>query len=371
MKIAIDARVIEKEMTGISRYLLDILNNLKNIDNKNEYVLFSTIPLSNFDKDYFQNIVLNKYKIDNKLYSPFWLNFVLKKYLIKNKFDLFFSPNNLCPIGASVNFRNVITVHDIMFIMDKSYYSFLYRNYLHFLLKHAINKSDKIITISSCSKRDIIRHYKVSDQKVEVIYRAADPKFKERKIDEADREQLRKRYPLPNNYILYVGLIGNRKNIYTILTVSDILKTKNVDIKFVLIGKAHYGFRNIKKAIEERRDRIVYLDDVTDEHLPYIYNEAKVFLFTSYYEGFGLPVLEAMQSGIPVVVSNTSSLPEVVGNFGIMSDPNDAEGFANGILKLLQDQKLYFEYCEKSLIGSRKFNQFDIAKEHVKLFNNI
>ena len=371
MRIAVDARVLERKMTGIGRYLMDFVSTVEKIDHSNEYILFSTLPLQNINKNYFQNVVLNKYKVNNKLYSPFWLNFILKKYLLKNNYDLFFSPNNLCPVGNSINFKRVVTIHDVQFKIDNKYYSFYYRNYLNLVLKQAINAADKIITISNSSKRDLIKYFNIGEDKIQVIYRAADPKFRKRDPDKNIADGIRMKYKLPNNYLLYVGVIDNRKNIYSIIKISDKISALYPDVKFVLIGKPHYGYDNIKREIDKRKNSIIYLEYVNDDDLPYIYNMAKIFLFTSFYEGFGLPVLEAMQSGIPVITSNTSSLPEIVGDNGIMHDPNDIEGFVGSILFLLENGKKYKEYCDKALIGSKYFNTQNIIKKHVELFNVV
>jgi glycosyltransferase involved in cell wall biosynthesis len=371
MLIAIDARVLEKGMSGIGRYLSDLLKAIPQIDFKNQYFLFSTIPLLNYNKNFYQNIILDKFKFRTKLYSPFWLNFILSKYLEKNKFDLFFSPNNLCPLYNSFGIKKIITIHDVMFRINKNYYSIYYRNYLNLLLKKSISSADRIITISESSKRDIIKYFNLKNERIKVIYGAADLRFKFRPLSEIDCEYYKRKYLLPQNYILYVGLIENRKNINIILNAADICKAKNIEISFVLIGKSGFGFKEIKKNIDKCRNNLLCLNYVDDEDLPFLYNMAKFFIFPSFYEGFGLPVLEAMQSGIPVLTSNTSSLPEIVNTYGIMHDPNDTNGFVYSILNLLGDKVLYNDYCRKSLIGAKRFNQKKLVIEHVNLFNQI
>ncbi|MGA7720053.1 MAG: glycosyltransferase family 1 protein [Ignavibacteriaceae bacterium] len=371
MRIAIDARVLEKEMTGIGRYLRDLLNVIPQIDNKNEYFLFSTISIQNYKNNFFKNIILDKLMFHSKIFSPFWLNFILRKYLVENKFDLFFSPNNLCPLISSTRIKKIITIHDVMFKIDKYYYPFFYRNYLNFMLKRSINSADKIITISKCSQMDIVKYYDVSREKVKVIYGAADPKFKFRPLSKIDCQYYKSKYSLPENYALYIGLIENRKNINIILKVAEVCKNKDIDIGFILIGRPGYGFKEIKQKIDRCEGKILYLNYIDDVDLPHIYNLAKIFIFPSLYEGFGLPVLEAMKSGIPVLTSNTSSLPEIVNNYGIMHEPNDTNGFVESILSLLRDNVLYKEYCERSLIGAKRFNQEMLVFEHVKLFNEL
>jgi glycosyltransferase involved in cell wall biosynthesis len=370
MKIAIDARSIERKMTGIGRYLYDILDGIPEFDNKNEYILFSTTPLKDINKNFYNNIVLKNLSINKKLFSPFWLNNILGNYLQKNNFNVFFSPNNLCPLKLNQKIKKIITIHDIMFKFDKSYYSFFYRNYLNVMLKKSINVSDKIITISQNSKRDILKYYDVNEAKIAVIYRASNPKFKYRALNEFDSKSLKIKYGLSDNFVLYVGLIENRKNISAILKIADNCTSRKKNLKFVLIGRAGYGFKKIKKEIDEHRENVIYLDFVSDEDLPFLYNMAKVFIFPSFYEGFGLPVLEAMQSGLPVITSNLSSLPEIVKDYGVMHAPDDIDNFSKSILDLLNDNNKYKESCLRAIKGSSRFNQADLVKSHIQIFTN-
>ncbi len=371
MRIAIDARALEKNMTGIGRYLFDLLNGIPQIDNKNEYVLFSTVALNGIDQNFYNNIILKSLNNYKKLFSPFWLNYVLGNYLLYNKFDLFFSPNNLCPLNKSLKLKKIITIHDVMFKIDKSYYSYYYRNYLNLLLSRAIAEADKVITISECSKIDIMKYYRISENKIKVIHRAADSKFKPRIIEDKLEQKIRLKYKISGKFVLYVGLIENRKNILGILKIADLFIEENIDLKFVLIGKPGYGFNNIKSEIEKRQKNVIYLNYISDEDLPLLYNLAKIFIFPSLYEGFGLPVLESMQSGIPVITSNTSSLPEIVQDFGIMHDPDDIDGFSQSIKSLLRNNILYSEYCSRSLLGAERYTQYLLINDHVKLFMDL
>ena len=371
MKIAIDARVAERPMTGIGRYLVDLLKGISSTDSGNEYSLFTTTPIDNYDKNFFNNVVLDKAKVKNKIYSPLWLNFILKNYLLENKFNIFFSPNNLCPISVSGKLKSIVTVHDVMFMLNKAYYPFFYRQYLNVMLKRSLNSAEKIITISNNSKNDIIKHFRLNKEKVEVIYNSAGHKFKPRFEGEFNYENLIKKYGLKNDYILYVGVVENRKNISGILQIADLVAEKNRALQFVIAGKPGHGFGNIKKAIDKRKDNVRYLNFVDEEDLPLLYNAAKIFLFPSFYEGFGYPVLEAMQSGIPVVTSNTSSLPEIVEGFGIMHEPDDIISFTGSIFQLLEEPNYYELYCQKSVEGARRFSQTKFIKAHIELFNGL
>jgi glycosyltransferase involved in cell wall biosynthesis len=370
MKIGIDARLLEREMTGIGRVVAGILNHICSLDKDNEYFLFSFGDLENYRKKGFTVIPTGRNKlIPPKIYSPIWLNFVLPRYIKKNNIDLFFFSSTLIP-QVNLKCKTVILLGDVFHKIDKRYHPFLYRKYLDLFLDSSIKKSDLILTISQNSKKDIINFYNVAEDKIKVIYLAADENFKPRSLTSDQRERLIKKYNLPSKFVLYVGNIDFRKNINAIIEVADILvNKKRKDIYFVLVpGSSRRDRAIIKKSQKIKKGHIIFLNNIEREDVHFMYNLADVFFFPSFYEGFGLPPLEAMQSGVPVITSNTSSLPEVVGERGIMREPNDYEGFANDILKLLEDKNFYQEMRNKEIEQAKKFSWEKTTKEIIEIF---
>ncbi len=317
MRIGIDARVLEKRMTGIGRYLLDILRGLILYDNSNEYFLFSCteIPVEN---DFYHKIKTGKSFLPSKIYAPLWLNIILPKYLKRYNIDIFFTVNHLIPIRGIKNIKTIAAVHDLAHKINKDFHPLSYRSYLDLFLPSSMRKSDSILTVSESSKKDIINYFNIMPSKIEVIYQAADSKFSPGNVSEDKGLYLHQKYNLPGKYILFVGAIEKRKNIEGILKISDLVHNKNNIVKTVLIGKPGHNFRIIDSEIKKREKYVTYLNYVDDEDLPAIYKQAFLFIFPSFYEGFGIPPLEAMQIGLPVLASNVSSLPEVVGNGGIL-----------------------------------------------------
>lgn len=370
MRIGIDARLLEKRMTGIGRYLSGILKYILEVDKDNKYYLFSLHNLEDYEKRGFGIVATGEKDIvPRRIYSPFWLNLVLPKFLEKNKIDLFFEPNYFLPLWNK-EIKNIITIHDLFHKIDKNYQQFYYRKYLDFFLPKSIKESSTILTVSENTKKDIIKFYSVPKDKIHVIYEAADEMFQPRSLDEKYRQRLISRYNLPSIFILYVGMIENRKNIVGILKIADILQRNRRDIKTVLIGGSGFGFGQIYREIK-KRNNIYYLDYIRGEDLPYLYNLARIFLFPSFYEGFGLPPLEAMQSGLPVLASKTSSLPEVIGDGGIMHNPEDHKSFAQDIIKLLEDKDFYDRIRRKGINQAQKFNWRESANKIVNIFNQV
>lgn len=374
MRIGIDARLLEREMTGIGQILTGILNYIHSLDKDNEYFLFSFGDLENYRKKGFRVVPTGRNKlIPPKIYSPIWLNFVLPHYIKKNNIDLFFFPSALVP-KTDLKCKIVILLGDVFHKVNKKYHPFFYRKYLDFFLDSSIKKSNFIVTISNHSKKDIINFYNVAEDKIKVIYLAADENFKPRSLTLDQRERLIKKYNLPSKFILYVGNIDFRKNIDAILEVAEILVNKrNKDIYFVLVSGPSRRYIKIinKKNQKIKKNHIIILNNIEREDLPLIYNLADVFFFPSFYEGFGLPPLEAMQSGLPVVASNTSSLPEVIREGGIMHGPKDYDGFAEDIIKLLEDKNFYDKMKGQGIETAQSFSWRKTSEEIIRLFHQI
>ena len=375
MNIAIDARVIERRISGIGRYLLGFLDWLTKIDKKNTYFLLCYDKgLKKYEKNGYKVINTGKNKfLPVKIYNLFWLNFILPKILNQYKIDIFWNPNHYLPL-KKINTKKVITIHDMAHKIDRNYKSFIYRVfYLDFLLPHSAKNTDIILTISKNSKKDIEKYYRVSSNRIKIVYPAASNSFKPRHLEDLKIIEIQKKYNLPQNFILYVGNIETRKNITGIIKIADIIANKKefakiTKYKFVLVGGI--GYSGSKRLIEEinKRKNIYYIPYVSEKDLPLIYNLAKVFLFPSFYEGFGLPVLEAMQSGVPVLTSNTSSLPEIVGEGGIMHNPNDYIAFAEDVQKLVENENYYQLMQKKAQKEAEKFSWEKSTAKLVQIF---
>lgn len=373
MRIGIDTRLLERERTGIGRVLEGVLNCILSLDKNNEYFLFSFGNLENYKEKGFKIISTGRNKlIPLKIYSPIWLNFILPRYIRKNDIDLFLFPSSLIPI-VSLKCKKVILFCDVFHKVNKNYHPFFYRKYLNLFLDFSVKKSDLILTISENSKKDILNFYEVPEEKIKMVYLAAGEEFRPRSLTSEQKEYLIKKYNLPSNFVLYIGIIDFRKNIDAIIKTADILVNKGKkDVHFVLVGKPALKYKEIiKKSQKIKKGQVTFLDDIEKKDISLFYNLADIFFFPSFYEGFGLPPLEAMQSGTPVVASNTSSLPEVIGKGGLIRGPNNYQGFADDILKLLEDKNFYQGIREKGIEQAKKFSWEKTAKETIKVFNQI
>ena len=368
MNIGIDARLLERRVTGIGRILMLLLKEIPKFDKKNKYFLFS-YELLDVDKNFYTNVTTVKSFLPQKVFSPLWNNFILPRYLKKEKIDLLFSVNQVLPLFKVKGCKYISIVNDVIYKANPNFLPFTYRKYLQFFAFFSIKISDLIITISEYSKKDILKHYKVDKNKVKVILQSANKEFRPMNLEENEKNEIKTKLKLTKYTVLFVGVIENRKNILGILRVADILK-ENEDLKFLLVGRIGYGGTKIMQEVSKRKN-VIHSSSIDDGLLKKIYNVADVFLFPSYYEGFGYPPLEAMQSGLPVIAANNTSLIEIVGKGGILHDADDHISMANDIPKLLNDDSFYLKARDKGLERAKQFSLEKTVRETVNVFNSF
>jgi glycosyltransferase involved in cell wall biosynthesis len=358
-----------ERITGITRYLINVLHYLPQFDSKNKYSLFS-YDKTKFDNKFYEHHIVQRTKLPRQLREHLWLNFSLPKLLVEKNIDLFFTPYILVPIKKSLH-KNVIVIHDVMTKACPQFFASYYKKYMSVIVPQSIKRADAIVTVSQSAKNDIVKFYDVHPDKITVTHIWTDEKYKPLQLNEKGKEFVRKKYNLPDKFILYVGAIEERKNISGILKISDILKSRDVEMKIVLVGNKGFGFEKLSAEMYQRSDRILYIEHVAEEDLPSIYNLAEIFLFPSFYEGFGLPPLEAMKCGLPVLAGKNSSLIEVVADGGLMFDSEDYDSFASSVIELLHDKELYESMKVKALMQSEKFKPENEITKLIELFNSL
>lgn len=369
MNIGIDARLLERKITGIGRFLINLLENFPLFDKENKYFLF-TYSAIKFNPEFYTNIPTVRGLLPQKIFSPIWCNLILPYYLKKHKIDILFSVNQVVPLIKVKECKYISVVHDVIYKADSDFLPFIYRHYLQLFAHFSVKVSDLIITVSEYSKSDILRNYKIDRNKVKVVLQFPNPLFQPYEVSEEDKLALKKQFSFSEKIVLYVGMIENRKNIQTILKVADKIKEFRQDVSFVLVGKIGYGGEKIIPEIE-KRNNVFHLMNIDDDTLKKFYNISDVFLFPSLYEGFGYPPLEAMQSGLPVIASNNTSLKELIADGGILCEPKDVNSMVRETIKLLED-KTYWEKIRKAGIErSKNFSLEKSVKEIIDIFNSL
>jgi glycosyltransferase involved in cell wall biosynthesis len=380
MLIAFDCRIIrDKNPAGISRVVLEFLKKLLSTDRKNDYILiFDNLEIKDFVSNYLRHIK-KKVKI---LIVPFGIIsfgdvFRLPKILEKQKIDIYYLPYYMTSPFHGRKYKVIITVFDLIhFFYPKLKMNFIRKIYHRIILgqKMVFRRADKIITISVNTSRDLIKTFKVPPRKIKMIYMGVSDSF--RVIDGAKTKKLMKeKFKVSQNYILYVGRNEPHKNIKAlIIAYARLPENIQQNYDLVLVGKEDEKYNQTIRLLIAKygiESNVIFTGYVEESDLPYIYSGASVFVFPSFYEGFGLPILEAMACGVPVVCSNTSSLPEVGGDAALYSDPTDIHKMSENIRSLLEDSILREEMIRRGLRQVKNFTWFNAANNLSECFNEI
>jgi len=387
MRIGIDVRCLaEGRRTGVEEYTLNLLNSLFEMDQSNDYILFfnsfksAKIDFSWIEK--YPNVILRKFNYPNKLLNfLFWYLDWPKIDKMIGGADIFFMPNIIFG-SISKNTRLILTIHDLSFERYSKTFSWKRRLWHAFINpKKICQKADKIIAVSESTKNDIVKLYKINQDKINVSYSGVSEKFKALDRNNGDLIRVKEKYGLPYKFILYLGTIEPRKNISAIIAAYNRLQGDAVDsdnseiqrYKLVIAGSEGWLGKKIFTEISEsnRKENILVVNFIDETDKEFVLNLASLFVYPSIFEGFGFPPLEAMACGVPVIASNNSSLPEVVGNGAVMIDPDKPDEIYRALKEILASIELRESLIKKSLEKAGKFNWQKSAEEFLNLANKI
>lgn len=375
MKIGIDCRMYSSQFTGIGRYVYELVENLKLIDNENEYYLFFNHP----EFDNFQSTNKNFHKVlaDSKHYS-FAEQFKFLKILNKYKLDLMHFTHFNAPI--LYNRPYIVTIHDLTlhFYPGKKVKSLFGRLAYHIVIRTVVKKAKQIIVVSRSTGKDLQKLLKVSLNKIKVIYEGVNSSFKV--ITNKSRlENTRIKYNIEKPFLLYTGVWRDHKNIIGLLKAFKLIR-ENHDFQLIITGRkdsiyAEEIFDCAKSLGLLNQDResspVIFPGLVNENELIDLLNLAYIYVFPSFYEGFGLPPLEAMQSGTPVAVSNSSCIPEICGKNAVYFNPHSPKDMAKNIEALINDQNLYKKLTKDGIEYTKKFSWSKMTKETLDLYKNF
>ncbi|MGH7481101.1 MAG: glycosyltransferase family 4 protein, partial [Longimicrobiales bacterium] len=280
--------------------------------------------------------------------------------------DVFHATEHLLPRLKHI--RTVFTLHDLIFQFDPASHKPLNIAFLKTMMPRFLHAADAIISVSECSKRDAMRIYNIAPDKIHVIYEGVDPRFKP--VDDlAQLDTVRHTYNLPERFILHLGTIEPRKNLPTLFEALTQLKAHTL----VVAGKTGWLTESIFARLDELgvRDRVRFAGYVPDADLPTLISAATVLAMPSKYEGFGLPVLEAMACGTPVIASNTSSLPEVGGDAALYAPPNDVRAWVQAIDRIMGDASLRRSMYDQGLQQASKFRWDTTARQTLSVYDSV
>ena len=368
MHIAIDAHSVGTQLGGNVTYITSLIEALAEIDKSNQYTLYVTMPEA------------------VERYTGRWDNFNVRRTLphtpliripITLALELRRRPVDLlfvqytAPLFAPC--KVVTTIHDISYEHLPETFNRRSRFQMKLTIRHTARHADHVIASSEYSRQDVIDTYQLRPEKVTAIPLAAPASYKP-VSDQSRLNLIREKYSIKGDFILGVGSIHPRKNLSRLISAYAALVKRRDDVPaLILVGKKGWLSDETfnAKELSGLGDRVRFTGFVPDEDLPPLYSAAKIFVYPSFFEGFGLPPLEAMQCGTPVITGNRTSLPEVVGDAGLQVDPFQIDAIGDAIEKVLSDEKLSLELSERGLKRAEKFSWGSTARQTLAVFERI
>jgi glycosyltransferase involved in cell wall biosynthesis len=375
LKIAFDAKRLFHNLTGLGNYSRTLLETLTQYYPENEYHLFTTRDSPSPRLDFLKQQPCIKTHLPQGIYQwnpSLWRTFCLKNEVPKSGATIFHGLSNELPMGIEKRgLKTIVTIHDLIFERFPAYYSFsavnvpLYR----YKFRSACERADIVVAVSEMTAQDIETFYKIPRSKIQVIYQSCHPQFYKKGLLETEiRKKVLQKYNLPAEYMLYVGTVNPRKNLLTLLKALCGLPK---DCNLVVIGHGTTYFKQCKQFVFENKleKRVFWLEKADFADFPALYQSAQLFLLPSYFEGFGIPILEALYSDVPVLTSEGSCFAEAGGANSIYLPPDAVYKWIENIQNALIDNQLREKMIQNGRIHVQQFDEVEIGKQWIQIYN--
>ena len=367
MNIGFDAKRYFHNSTGLGNYSRTLVNGMAEIFNEHQYYLFNPKPSEKYSKTPLTNVhEIIPVGFPSRMMTSMWRSNWVKKDLSRLHIDLYHGLSHEIPVGiAKTGIPSVVTIHDLIFERYPDQFKKIDVQIYRKKFRYSCKNANRIIAISKQTKEDIINLYSVPGDKIDICYQSCHPAFGVQ-VSENEKQKARKLYNLPGRYFLYVGSIIERKNLLNICKAIKLLNG-SLDIPLVVIGDGKKYKEQVKLYIkqEELGNKIIFLSEEVmadgrqglhkPESLVVIYQMAEALIYPSFFEGFGIPVLEALWSRIPVITSNVSSLPEAGGEGSIYIDPSSPVQIADAMSSIINDQSIREDLIKKGWLHAQNF----------------
>ena len=373
MKIAIQAADLDAErIDGTRVYILNLLKYFGTLDQSDVFFIYHK---QHFNPE-LQPPTFSNYQIKKITFPFFWTQIRFCLAINQDKPDILWMPMHNIPVFKSKKIKAVVTIHDLAFKHFPEMFTKKELVKLNFLTGMAIKKSDGIITVSKSSKKDILKFYpQIAEDKIKVIYHGFDSLVFNQTRDLKAEQKIKEEFKIRGDYILYVGAIQPRKNLEVLIEAFQKLKSveKYKNLKLVLAGEKAWLWENIFKKINKSpcKKDILTPGKVNFENVGHLMRGASVFVFPSLYEGFGIPILEAMASHIPVICAHNSSLPEVAGEASLFFQGDSSSDLSAKIKTILENENLRKRLVEKGQEQIKKFSWEKCAQETLDYLKSL
>jgi len=364
MRIAVNTRFLQKnKLEGFGYFIHELLQRITQEHTEHEFLFVFDRP---FDASfiYAKNITTKvvgpqaRHALTFKIWYDIQFTLAAKKF----KANIILSLDGFCSLTTTI--PQILAVHDLAFIHHPTYIPFWHLWYYKLFQKKFIQKATQVVTVSEFSKKDIVQQYGISEQKISIIYNAARTSFVP--INFEDKEYAKRHYAQGCEYFLFVGGIHPRKNLLQLLKAFSVFKKRQLSsMKLLVAGRLAWHYDDVLEKLKtyKYRDEVILLDYLPERELAKITAAAYALIYPSYFEGFGVPIIEAMQCGVPVACSNTSSMPEAGGEAALYFNPNNETEIAEQMMVLYKNEQLRSNLIEKGFTQAAKYNWNHSAKQ--------
>lgn len=369
MRIGFDAKRAFTNSAGLGNFSRNTLNALAQQYPEGQQFLFS--PSANHSLFSPKNAtVIHPQGLWWKTFPNAWRSIKIGREAEDLKLDIFHGLSHELPLGIEYSdIKTVVTIHDLIYMRYPAYFKKIDRVIYDRKFRYACQVATKIHAISEQTKYDLISYYNTPEEKIEVIYQSINPLFF-KEVDEVQKKSVRLKYHLPERFLLTVGTVEARKNLLGLL---EGMLFSRIDMPLVVVGKSTDYRKKVQQLIDSRpRElKVFFLTGVNDTELQALYQSAEAMIYPSFFEGFGLPIVEAQASGCPVITSNISSMPEAGGNAAIYVDPEKPEEIGRVMETLLNSSSIAGKLIEKGIENAQLYIPEQYAWQLIKLYNNI
>lgn len=374
MKIGFDAKRALHNHRGLGNYSRTLIKSLDEHYEDSELFLFSPQEKSRDLKEWSKSLsskcnIVYPDSFISKTFPSLWRSLLLKDEISKRHLDIYHGLSHELPLGLySQNTLKVVTIHDLLYLKFPHFFSFIDRQTYHRKFTYSCKVSDIVIAICEQTKLDIINYLKVPEEKIHVIYQSCSPRFYYDKTKD-ELEKAKSKYGLIKPFIFHIATMEDNKNTLGIVKAFSKVK-KDISEDLILIGRGKSYKDKVKKLIKEEHldGRVRILENVSDEDIPSIFQLAKLFIFPSFYEGFGIPIIEALFSKTPVITSKGGCFPESGGPSSKYVDPYSIGEIAGAIVEVLGDDTLQKEMAQKGHEFVQKFHWKNTSNELMNLY---
>jgi len=369
LKIAVNTRLlIKNKLEGIGWFTYETLKRITRNHPEHQFYFIFDRP---FEHDFIFSDNVHPVVIGPKARHPFlfyvWFEIAVPKILNKVNADIFISPDGYLSLKTKI--KSIPVIHDINFMHHPKGLPFFHQKYYHYFFPKFAKKADRIVTVSEFSKKDISKQFSITENLIDVAYNGANNIFTP--ISDNAKEKTKQKYTHGNDFFIFVGALSPRKNINNLFLAFEKFKkqTKN-NVKLLIVGekmfktqKIHHTYKNL-----DFKDDIIFAGRMNPETLKYLYGSALALTFVSYFEGFGIPIIEAMHCNTPVITSNVTSMPEVAGNAALLVNPFSIGSIAEAMTKIYRDTDLRKQLIEK---GQKQCKKYSWNKTAEKFWESI